>query len=468
MPRERPFQGQEIDGFTLIEALHRGGMAELWRVTRAGDTLPMVMKIPFLREGDDPTAIVGFEMEQMILPRLTGPHVPRFVASGDFATKPYIVLELIEGQSLRPLMDEEPLPVMEVAGIGAKVARALYDLHCQHVIHLDIKPSNVMRRPSGEICLIDFGLSRHMQLPDLLAEEFRLPLGTGPYISPEQVLRTRNEARSDQFALGVMLYVLATGKRPFGKPDSVGGLKKRLWRDPVPPRALRPDIAPWFQEIVLRCLEVDPAKRFPTAAQLAFALEHPEQVALTERAGRLARSGPIATFKRWFRSVGMEPKPDREVAAPASAPIILVCVQLEAEAPLLKAVHMTVERLVASNRHVRLACLNVQKVSVMGLESTLDKEGRNIHLQRLAELKHWAGNLAEIADQVTFHVIEASDPAAAVIEFAVNNAVDEVVLGARSASAMRRFLGSVSSRVVAEAPCTVTVVRARSGEPIAA
>jgi len=468
MAERRPTAGMLIDGFRLVEPLHRGGMATLWRVTQEDSTLPMVMKIPFLREGDDPTAIVSFEMEQMILPRLSGPHVPRFIAAGDISDQPYLVLELIDGQSVRPLMDKAPLPVENVAALGAKVARALHDLHNQHVIHLDIKPSNVMLRPAGEVCLIDFGLSRHVQLPDLLAEEFRLPLGTGPYISPEQVLRIRNDARSDQFALGVMLYVLATGKRPFGRPETIAGLRKRLWRDPVPPRALNKALPPWFQEVVLRCLEVEPANRFPSAAQLAFALEHPEQIALGERAERLKRAGLVDSFKRWFRSIGREAEPDSAITPASGAPIILVAIQLEAEDALLKAVYATVERLVSTNRHVRLACLNVQKTSAIGLDATLDSQGRNIHLRRLAELKHWAGNLAGAADQLTFHVIEASDPAAAIIDFATANTVDEIVLGARSASAMRRFLGSVSARVVAEAPCTVTVVRTAANMPLPA
>src|SRR5207237_7821580 len=114
----------------------------------------------------------------------------------------------------RPRLDQAPLPVPEIADIGAKVAAALHDLHRQHVVHLDVKPSNIMFRPSGEAVLIDFGLSRHDRLPDLLEEEFELPMGTAPYMSPEQVQFIRNDPRSDLFALGVMLYHLTTGERP--------------------------------------------------------------------------------------------------------------------------------------------------------------------------------------------------------------------------------------------------------------
>ena len=145
--------------------------------------------------------------------------MPRFVAKGDFTRQPYIVMEHIAGDSLRARFDAAPLPLDEVVQIGAKVATALHDLHRQHVVHLDVKPSNIMFRPTGEAVLVDFGLSRHDLLPDLLDEEFELPMGTGPYMSPEQVQFVRNDPRSDLFALGVMLYHLATGERPFGSPE---------------------------------------------------------------------------------------------------------------------------------------------------------------------------------------------------------------------------------------------------------
>src|ERR1700756_3171922 len=99
--------GQVIDGFVLDEALPPGGMASFWRVHQPGNDMPMVMKIPLLRRGEDPLTIVGFEAEQMILARLTGPHVPKFVAAGDFE-RPYIVMEHIAGRSLRTFLDKTP------------------------------------------------------------------------------------------------------------------------------------------------------------------------------------------------------------------------------------------------------------------------------------------------------------------------------------------------------------------------
>lgn len=455
-------EGMEIGGFVLRERMHAGSMASLWRVERPGEAAPLVMKLPRVREGDDPAAIVGFEVEQMILPRLAGPHVPRFVAAAGFdAPQPFVVMERLDGPTLRERLDDAPLPAAEVAAIGAKVADALHDLHRQHVLHLDLKPSQVMWRPTGEAVLIDFGLSRHERLPDLLAEEFRLPMGTSPYISPEQVRGLRDDPRSDLFALGVMLYHLATGQRPFGFPKTVRGLRRRLWRDPVPPRAIVPDCPPWLQEVILGCLEAAPAARWQTAAQVALLLRHPEQVALGERAARTRRDGARAVLRRWFRSIGEEPR----AAAPlsrhlAAAPIVMVAVDLSNGADALaEALRETTRRVLQSEPSARLACVTVLRTARIGIDTMVDESGRHLHVQGLADLAHWSRALGLPAERLTHHVLEAPDAAAAIVDYATANRVDHVLMGARASSVLRRYLGSVSSQVVAAAPCTVTVVR---------
>src|SRR3984957_19293683 len=163
--------GAIIDGFTLGECVHRGGMATLWSVTRPDIAVPMLMKIPRVSEGEDPAAIVSFEMEEMILPRLSGPHVPACYATGDFARQAFFVIEPIPGKTLYSRLPDLPLAYDQAAAIAGKIAVALADLHRQNVIHHDIKPSSIMFRSSGEAVLIDFGLSHHNQLPDLLQEE---------------------------------------------------------------------------------------------------------------------------------------------------------------------------------------------------------------------------------------------------------------------------------------------------------
>ena len=454
-------QGSIVDGFRIGGRVHLGGMATLWHVSRPGMTMPMLMKVPKFAEGSDPAAIVSFEMEQMILPRLSGIHVPKFVAAGDFAVQPYIVMECITGKTLLPRLPDLPLPYAEVADIGVKIATALDDLHRQNVIHLDVKPSNIMVRQTGEAVLIDFGLSHHDQLPDLMQEEFRLPFGTAPYMSPEQLLGIRNDPRSDLFALGVLLYFFSTGVRPFGESETLRGMRRRLWRDPVPPRRLKPDYPAWLQEIVLRCLESEPAWRYPTAAQLAFDLSNPSQVKLTRRSERMKRDPLTTVLRRRFNK-----DLTRSIAKPAlaaqlsSAPIVAVAIDLtEGSADIKYALRATAERILATFPSARLACLNVLKQSRIALDFTLDEHGHNKQIDRLVALKHWAEPLKLADTHLTVHVIEAVDPAAAILEFAQVNRVDHILIGARQNSLLRKLLGSVSAQVAAEATCTVTVVR---------
>ena len=458
--------GALLDGFLLEEILHRGGMATLWRVSRAGEPMPMLMKVPIITEGEDPAAIVSFEMEQMILPRVSGVHVPRFVAAGDFGVQPYIVMERIPGKTLLPRLPELPLPYDEVAETGLKIADALDDLHRQHVIHLDVKPSNIMFRPTGEAVLLDFGLSHHDQLPDLMKEEFRVPFGTAPYMSPEQLLGVRNDPRSDLFALGVLLYFFSTGVRPFGESQTMYGMRRRLWRDPIPPRQLNTDYPLWLQEIVLRCLEIQPAWRFPTAAQLAFELSHPGQVKLTKRSERLQRDPLTTVLRRRFNKDLTRAITLPAIAAQlASAPIVAVAVDpAEGSAQLNDALRATTARILATLPAARLACLNVLKLARITIDTTLDEQGHNKRIDRLVALRHWAEPLKLAADRLTAHVLEAVDPARAILEFAEANHVDHIVIGARQNSLLRNLLGSVSAKVAAEAPCTVTVVRPARAE----
>ena len=472
--------GQVIDGFRLDQRAHQGGMAHLWYVSRIDaepGALPLVMKVPRLKGGSDPTTIVGFEVEQMIVPTLGGPHVPKFIAKGDATRQPYIVMERIAGTSLKPRFDAAPIPIAEVVEVGCKVANALHELHRQHVVHLDVKPSNIMFRTNadgsrGVAVLIDYGLSRHDQLPDLLDEQFELPMGTGPYMSPEQVRGIRNDPRSDLFALGVMLYHLTTGQRPFGAPETVRGLRQRLFIDPIPPRAIRRDCPPWLQELILRCMEVQADRRHQSAAQLAFDLQNPDQVVLTDRAERTQRGSAMRRTKRWLAAIGVEPKVEiNATEQTARSPILLAAIDIAgAEPALLEQVRHTVQRLLQTEPGARLACLTVMRTNRIGIDELSDADGGSKHLNLLVQLKHWARPVVKAqglhgqSGRVTFHVLEAPDPAAAIVDYARKNQVDHVVMGARSSGALRRYLGSVSAQVVAECECTVTVVRAPAAE----
>src|SRR5512141_350188 len=127
MARHAVQPGAVIDGYTIGECVHAGGMATLWTVTHPGIDVPLLMKIPRVSEGEDPAAIVSFEMEQMLLPRLSGPHVPACFGTGDFARQAYVVIERIPGQTLYSRLEQLPLNYEEARGIVQRIALALAD-----------------------------------------------------------------------------------------------------------------------------------------------------------------------------------------------------------------------------------------------------------------------------------------------------------------------------------------------------
>lgn len=453
--------GDEIDGFRIGEKLYQGGMAVLYRVEREGETLPMLMKIPRLEFGSHPGCLVGFEVEQMILEALSGPHVPRLIAKGSLDEAPYLVMEYIAGETLEALMAKAPLPVEEVVRLGAALAGAVHDLHRQEVIHLDIKPSNVLVRSDGEVVLIDFGLAHHGHFPDLVEEEFHQTVGSAAYLSPEQLAGNRCDPHSDLFAIGVILYQLCTGRLPFGEPTTLAGMRRRLYLDPLPPRCVAPRLPEWMQEIILHSLEADAANRYATASQIAFDLLHPEQVPLTERARRMHRADLSTTLRRWWRS--LHPRVEACTVPTAhleQAPQILVAVDTSpGQEALLQELQAVVRRVAGAEPDSRVICVTVLEPDMSTEQDGGEELSSSQYTQCLVELRHWACALQLPAERLRFHILEGSHAAAALVDYARKHQVDQIILGARGSSTLRRILGSVSARVVTEAPCTVTVVR---------
>jgi len=478
--------GTELDGFRIEERIHSGGMAVIYRVTGPDVGFPMIMKVPRLGYGEPGETVVSFEVEQLVLPALTGPHVPRFVAAGDLARQPYLVMEHVEGRSLAEWADAAPIDPAEIAKLGAALGTALHSLHLQEAIHLDVKPSNVIIRPNGEAVLIDFGLARHGHYPDLLGEEIRSPIGSAPYISPEQVMGVRWDPHSDVFALGVVLYELATGRFPWGSPASLSALRMRLWRDPVPPRAIVRSSPEWLQEVILHCLEPNPDNRYPSAAQVAFDLADPEQIGVGPRGRKLRRDGPWKVLRRYVRAAGLEPgdapAPTQRLAGPS---VILVAIATEhVDDAQLDALREEVRRIRAAGGEQRVACITVIRPPPEVGSSRVEDTATSQRIKHLVILRHWAEPLTLGPGEISFHVLESTDPAEAILKYARLNQVDQIVIGAPPRNVplrgmlgavsagvssdaapeplqIFRLLGTVSTKVAAEAPCTVTVVRPR-------
>ncbi|WP_426306238.1 protein kinase domain-containing protein [Acidovorax facilis] len=459
--------GTEIDGFRVVDCIHAGGMAHIYAVEYAqadrSPGFPMAMKIPRMTAGDGAENIVSFEVELQILPVLSGPHVPRFVAAGDLVRLPYLVMEYIPGQTLQHWLDEGPgrCDTATIARLGAATARAAHSLHQQNVCHLDLKPANVLIKEDGTAVLLDFGLSCHAHYPDLLAEEMRQAVGSPAWIAPEQVVGVRGDPRSDIFAIGVMLYELATGELPFGAPTTSGGMRQRLWMTPAPPRKHRADIPPWLQEVILRCLEPEAGSRYPSAAHLAFDLSHPDQVLMTERGERTERTPLLTHFKRWLRAAGMHytpsPLPSQQIE---DTPILMVAVpHADVSDATLYSLRQAVARSLGIRPGARLACVTVVSPSA---SSTSDSERSEttLHRQHMARLRQWTQALDLTGHAVSYHVLEAGDVAQALVRYAASNHVSMMILGAATHGLqMQRFIDTVPIRVARDAPCTVILVK---------
>jgi len=468
--RERLHPGALIDGYRLGECIHKGGTGAIYRVTApAGKEpgFPLVLKAPFLGRGGSTTGIIGLEMEQMIMPRLSGAHVPRFVAAGDVNTAPYIVMEWIEGASLATILARAPVAANDVARIGAALADAVHSVHLQEVIHFDIKPENFILRRTGEAVLLDFGFARHARYPDLLAEEKDFAAGSAAYVSPEQLQHDRSDPRSDLFALGVLLYELATGRQPFGEPETYAGLRDRLWRAPAPPRAANVDVPSWLQEIILRCLETAAAARYQSAAHIAFDLRHPEQVALTARASRTQRVGFGGQFRRWWRAKRHDTALQGPRRAIGRVPVIMVAVDTEhPEDERHPALQSTLRQLVSLYPELRLMCISVVGAAPAGEGPNDLDTATGRHLEHKARLRRWVEPLGFPRTRVSMHVVEGAHASTTLLDLARANHVDLIVLGAPGPS--QRALAwwrSVASSVTANAHCSVHVVRIPERRP---
>ena len=458
--------GTVLDGFSIEECIHSGGMAHIYQVRYADERqnagFPMAMKVPRMTAGDGAENIISFEIESQIMQVLTGSHVPRFVAAGDLDRVPYLVMEYFHGKTLDHWLECDPKPgVDDIARLGTAMAQAAHALHQQNAVHLDLKPANMLFRDDGSAVLLDFGLSWHAHYPDLLAEELRKAVGSPAWISPEQVVGVRGDPRSDIFAIGVMLYQLCTRELPFGEPQTSAGLRQRLWMDPPPPRKLRPTVPAWVQEVVMRCLEPEAAKRYPSAAHLAFDLMHPAQVRITERGTNVTGTGFGTHFKRWIKTAGMQyqpsPVPSQQID---EVPIVMVAVpHKDVTDATLYSLRQAVARSLGTRPGARLACITVISYGQTSASDEVKSE-THVHRRYLTALHQWAQPLDHSGQHISCHVLESGDPAQAILDYARGNHVSVIVMGAATHGLKtQRFVATVPIKVAMDAPCTVILVK---------
>ena len=277
--------GDTLDHYRLDATVARSGMATLFKATDLRDGRVVAIKVPHQEMEADPILVERFRREQEIGQEIDHPGVVK-TYDGEERSRLYMVLEWVEGRLLRAVLNEAPqdedgrrrLSIERATHLTLQILDALDTMHKHGVVHRDLKPENIMVDDEDRIKLIDFGIAMKEDARRITFVDMSATLGTPDYISPEQVKGQRGDQRSDIYSLGVMFYEMLTGEPPFSGPNPLAVMNERLLHDPEPACSRRPEISPELNEILNRAMERDPRRRYQTASEMAWDLEHQEQV----------------------------------------------------------------------------------------------------------------------------------------------------------------------------------------------
>lgn len=287
--RARLPSGERLGPYRIIALLGAGGMGEVYSATDTRLDRTVAIKLLPRQFAGDAQAAKRFQREARAVSALNHPNICTLYDIGEHDGRPYLVMELVEGRSLKERLTESSLPVDEVVACGRQIASALEAAHSKGIVHRDIKPANVLITGRGQAKILDFGLAKLLPEPDLqqqappspapLSTESTISIpgwtpGTVSYMSPEQARGEPVDQRTDLFSLGVTLYEMATGHKPFeGEAPSLV-IAALLGRQPARPRQLRPDLPASLERIILKALEKDKQARYQTAAEMRSDLEN--------------------------------------------------------------------------------------------------------------------------------------------------------------------------------------------------
>ncbi|HMG88384.1 MAG TPA: protein kinase [Terracidiphilus sp.] len=272
---------QSIDHYEIISLIGSGGMGEVYRARDTRLNRDVAIKVLPGLTTSEPERLRRFEQEARAAAALNHPNILAVYQMGLHQGAPYLVSEILEGETLRDRLKRGPLPIRKVVDYGVQIAKGLAAAHEKGIVHRDLKPENLFLTNDGHAKILDFGLARLTQvneaIPAQSAHEVQtvagMLMGSMGYMSPEQVRGQVADHRSDIFTFSAVLYEMLTGQRAFQKATSIDAMSAILNEEPTPLVQLLPNPPPGLERVVQRGLEKNPEQRFQSASDLGFALE---------------------------------------------------------------------------------------------------------------------------------------------------------------------------------------------------
>jgi eukaryotic-like serine/threonine-protein kinase len=275
--------GSQLDQYAVKGLIARTNTASILRATDLHTGREIAIKLPHSEVEGDLLFYQRFLREQEICESLDHPAVVKAFPKGKHG-RMYIAMEVAPGLLLRQVLnDRRKLPPERAVKIALAICEALDYIHSQGVVHRDLKPENIMIEGEDRIKLIDFGIAARSGARRLTFGKLSNVMGTPDYIAPEQVKGKRGDARTDVYALGVILYEMLTGETPFPGNDPFVVMNDRLVKNPLPPREIEPGISSGLQEVILRALERELKNRYASAREFASDLLRPDRIHATDR-----------------------------------------------------------------------------------------------------------------------------------------------------------------------------------------